>query len=302
VSTRPTLDTLNTGAVGWNGTANDNFAKLVTTPAPPAEYANFAALPAAASYRNCVACLLDELILVWSDGATWQRIGGRAAARADSVAGTVGALVTDFNDPSWQSSAPPSSWLRKEPMTTSIYQEAVSALSALNLSVPALTVHRHVRGSQATASVPTFNIKKDVLSGGTDDQPFLTCWLNDAELTSVRKDGTVKGPALSLTTSGAAPSELAGDFGFWSDGATVFLHISGVDYDVLTDLGGGGGGGGDITDVIAGTGLTGGAASGAATLNLDVPVTIPHGGTGAVTAARSQDRARPRNRRGRPGV
>ena len=43
------------------------------------------------------------------------------------------------------------------------------------------------------------------------------------------------------------------------------------------------GSGGTITDVIAGTGLNGGGASGAVTLNLDVPVSIVDGGTGTAS-------------------
>lgn len=45
---------------------------------------------------------------------------------------------------------------------------------------------------------------------------------------------------------------------------------------------------GDITEVTAGTGLTGGGTSGAVTLNLSTPVSVAHGGTGQTTYTNGQ--------------
>lgn len=76
---------------------NDNFAVIVGAPFPPKTYADFGSLPAANTADWSVAALEDEDVLVFSDGATWHRIGRRAAAQADSTAAVLADLVTDFN-------------------------------------------------------------------------------------------------------------------------------------------------------------------------------------------------------------
>lgn len=94
---RPTPDTISSGLSGWDASVRQNFSLVFSTPMPPASYANFAALPAAGSYADCVAVLADEHVLVFSDGTNWHRMGRRGAAVTDSVAADVAALRTDLN-------------------------------------------------------------------------------------------------------------------------------------------------------------------------------------------------------------
>ena len=57
---------------------------------------------------------------------------------------------------------------------------------------------------------------------------------------------------------------------------------------IHTDGGGGGGDGGTVTEVIAGTGLSGGSITHSGTISLATPVSVAHGGTGATTAAQAK--------------
>jgi len=70
---RPTPATISSGLAAWDGDVDDNFGLIFTTPVPIAIYANFGALPAAASYDNCIAIITDEDVMCISDGTNWQR-------------------------------------------------------------------------------------------------------------------------------------------------------------------------------------------------------------------------------------
>ena len=80
-------------------------------------------------------------------------------------------------------------------------------------------------------------------------------------------------PANSATINGAASITLV-----TNQGAIVFYN--GTAWFALTSIPGSGG---TITDVIAGTGLTGGGSSGAVTVSLATPVSVADGGTGTPT-------------------
>ena len=85
--------------------------------------------------------------------------------------------------------------------------------------------------------------------------------------------GTATLAPASGTINGAADITLV-----TNQSAIVFFD--GTNWQAATSIPGSGG---TITDVIAGTGLNGGGASGAVTLNLDVPVSIVDGGTGTAS-------------------
>lgn len=70
---RPTPATISSGLAAWDGEVDDNFGLIFSTPLPLAIYASFAALPAAASYDNCIAVITDEDVMCISDGTNWQR-------------------------------------------------------------------------------------------------------------------------------------------------------------------------------------------------------------------------------------
>jgi len=91
---RPSHVTISSGLEAWDGEVSDNFDLAFSTPFPIAIYANFAALPAAGSYDECLAVISDEDILCISNGTTWKRIGYQAA---DIVAltGDPGGSATD---------------------------------------------------------------------------------------------------------------------------------------------------------------------------------------------------------------
>ena len=73
---------------------------------------------------------------------------------------------------------------------------------------------------------------------------------------------------IRLPKRATAPSSpVSGDMYYNTSDQTAFVYDGSSWLDLVAG-GGGGGGGGDITAVIAGVDLTGGATSGAATLNI----------------------------------
>ena len=93
---------------GWDALITDNFNAtadaLANYPLPIAKYAAISGgsgPPTASSYDQCICVANDSVTAGWvimvSDGAAWNIVPKRAAAQANSVAGTLGALVTDFN-------------------------------------------------------------------------------------------------------------------------------------------------------------------------------------------------------------
>ena len=172
-------------------------------------------------------------------------------------------------------------------MLRAVFQSVVAHLSALVATVPALEVRREVRGAQASATKPVLDVQGDALDGGTDATPFIRCSANGVTLAELQRTGLgyfVGG--VRLVPSAALPSGLTGFYGIWVDSATgePMWHDPTGPSDTSM-VGGGGGGGGDITAVTAGNGLDGGGASGAVTVELEVPVAVANGGTGGTTAA-----------------
>jgi len=100
-----------------------------------------------------------------------------------------------------------------------------------------------------------------IVSTGTGDSAKLELYCEDNE-----HKVTIKAPACN---------QMSGDVNFTlpfsngTNGQALITDGSG-NLSWSSIAGGGGGGSGDITDVIAGTGLSGGSSSGAATLNLDI--------------------------------
>lgn len=72
---RPSHVGISSGLEGWDGEIDDNFDLVFSTPIPIAIYDDFASLPAAASYEDCLAVIVDEDVLCISDGSNWKRIG-----------------------------------------------------------------------------------------------------------------------------------------------------------------------------------------------------------------------------------
>jgi hypothetical protein len=70
---RPTPDSssLVNGQEGWDAVLRDLIDAMLKRPFPVAEYADFASLPAAASYDRCLACTSDTDTLYWSTGGAW---------------------------------------------------------------------------------------------------------------------------------------------------------------------------------------------------------------------------------------
>ena len=68
---RPTRKTVTSGLEGWDADMDDNFAAIMDTPFPPAEYANQAAFPSASLYEGCIARSLADDMLFVERGGEW---------------------------------------------------------------------------------------------------------------------------------------------------------------------------------------------------------------------------------------
>lgn len=101
---KPLWSDVQSGAEGWDAAVQDNVEVLKSGPWPVYEHAgnetNLASTFPASQHDRCV-CWVNHTtlgwLLYWSDGTSWRPLPKQAAAQADSVAGSVGALVTDFN-------------------------------------------------------------------------------------------------------------------------------------------------------------------------------------------------------------
>lgn len=71
---RPTPNSISSGLNGWDADVGDNFDIIFDAPIPLAHYANVGALPAAASYDECIA-IVDDDSLYYSDGSAWNQLG-----------------------------------------------------------------------------------------------------------------------------------------------------------------------------------------------------------------------------------
>lgn len=71
----PDLITISHGLESWDTAIEDKFGLVFDTPLPLARYANFAALPAASAYEDCLAVTEDTNDLYISDGSDWILVG-----------------------------------------------------------------------------------------------------------------------------------------------------------------------------------------------------------------------------------
>lgn len=102
---RPTPNTIESTGEGWDAMVDGNFDLCFVLPQPLGSYAslaNLSATRAAASYAQCIAVVVSENRVAFSDGSTWHLMPVRAAAvvnLTDSSGGTSGgntiAAVTD---------------------------------------------------------------------------------------------------------------------------------------------------------------------------------------------------------------
>jgi len=93
---RPTRRTISSEISAWDADVDFNFDLLTGVPLALKQYALVGDLPAASSYDDCLA--LVGSVLYISDGAAWSPYLAQAATVADSVAVTVAAMASDFND------------------------------------------------------------------------------------------------------------------------------------------------------------------------------------------------------------
>jgi len=62
------------GQEGWDAHLRDLITAILKAPLPVAEYADFAALPAATSFDRCMAATVDTNKLYFSNGAVWKEV------------------------------------------------------------------------------------------------------------------------------------------------------------------------------------------------------------------------------------
>src|SRR5262245_60330194 len=89
-------------AESWDAELDSWRDNLITAlPLPEPSTGLFADLPNASQNDRGIAAINDPTagwMAVISNGSAWERIPKRAAARADSTAANLAALIVDFND------------------------------------------------------------------------------------------------------------------------------------------------------------------------------------------------------------
>lgn len=101
---KPVYPTISSGLEGWDADLQAITA-ILSGPVPLPLYSSFAALPTAANYDDCLAVYNKGAQGSWpsgklialSRGGAWSTVGFQCAFQAQSSAGTLAALVTDFN-------------------------------------------------------------------------------------------------------------------------------------------------------------------------------------------------------------
>lgn len=73
---RPVVDplTILSNTENWDAAIRDCLLAVFAAPLPLKEYATPAALPAAASYDNCIAAVVAPKGIYYSDGSVWKRM------------------------------------------------------------------------------------------------------------------------------------------------------------------------------------------------------------------------------------
>lgn len=97
---RPSPTTIQSTLEAWDADVTNNFNLVFAGPLPLVVYANFAAIPAANQFDQCLVSFNDATagwIMALSNGTTFRKVGVQAAAEADSTATTVANLKNDFN-------------------------------------------------------------------------------------------------------------------------------------------------------------------------------------------------------------
>lgn len=92
---RPVRRVIASGIAAWDGDVDANFDAITGAPFPVAQYATTGALPAASSYDQCLALVVDVLYI--SNGSTWE-VYQQSANVPDSTAVTAADMASDFND------------------------------------------------------------------------------------------------------------------------------------------------------------------------------------------------------------
>lgn len=93
---RPTASTISSGLEAWDVAIGDNFDLIFTTPVPLASY-TFSALPAAASYAQCLAVTSDNNRLAYSDGTNWHNVPVQGSSQSNASGWADSTAQANFN-------------------------------------------------------------------------------------------------------------------------------------------------------------------------------------------------------------
>lgn len=136
------------GQQGWDAFLRDILDAIVTNPFPPAEYANFAALPTATSYDRCLAVTTDTNSLYMSVGGLW--LGVQVGSdQAKSVVSTGASSFT---------------------ITTEDVLLVDATIAAATITLPAAVSGRQVVIKKTDVTSNTVTIEGDNPSEGIDGQ------------------------------------------------------------------------------------------------------------------------------------
>lgn len=84
---RPIPDIITQGIEGWDAEVNSNFDIIFDGPFPPKVFTTFAGLPAAGSFDNCLALVVEagkKQQLFLSDGTNWIAVNPREPRKLDT--------------------------------------------------------------------------------------------------------------------------------------------------------------------------------------------------------------------------